>query len=41
VEVNASATIRDHDLCGLRRLAAGLGDTLKRGLILYDGSAAF
>jgi uncharacterized protein len=38
VEVKASATIREHDLRGLRRLAAGLGDTLKQGLILYDGS---
>ena len=38
VEVKASATIRDHDLRGLRRLAAGLGDTLTQGFILYDGS---
>jgi predicted AAA+ superfamily ATPase len=38
VEVKASATIRDHDLRGLRRFAAGLGDTLKLGIILYDGS---
>lgn len=37
VEVKAAATVRDGDLRGLRRLAAGVGAQFAVGLVLYDG----
>lgn len=37
VEVKASATVRESDLRGLRKLAGLAGDQFKLGVLLYDG----
>ena len=37
VEVKASATVKDSDLRGLRKLATLAGDQFKMGILLYDG----
>ncbi|EKD40499.1 MAG: hypothetical protein ACD_75C00031G0005 [uncultured bacterium] len=37
VEVKASATVKESDLRGLKRLAGVAGDQFKLGVILYDG----
>lgn len=37
VEVKASATVKESDLKGLRKLATLAGDQFKMGLLLYDG----
>jgi len=37
VEVKASATVKESDLRGLRRLASLAGNQFKRGILLYDG----
>lgn len=37
VEVKASATIRQSDLRGLKKLAGLAGESLKMGVLLYDG----
>jgi predicted AAA+ superfamily ATPase len=37
VEVKASATVKDTDLRGLRKLASLAGDDFKMGVLLYDG----
>lgn len=38
VEVKASATVKDSDLRGLRKLARIAGDQFKMGVLLYDGT---
>lgn len=37
IEVKASATVRDSDFKGLRRLQRQVGKKLKSGILLYDG----
>jgi hypothetical protein len=37
VEVKASATVNQHDLKGLKKLAKLSGDQFKMGVLLYDG----
>lgn len=37
VEVKASATVKESDLRGLRKLATLAGDQFKMGVLLYDG----
>jgi hypothetical protein len=37
VEVKASATVKESDLRGLRKLAGLAGDSFKMGVLLYDG----
>jgi uncharacterized protein len=37
VEVKASATVNEHDLKGLKKLAKLSGDQFKMGVLLYDG----
>lgn len=37
VEVKASATVKESDLRGLRKLASLAGDQFKLGILLYDG----
>jgi len=37
VEVKASATVKESDLKGLRKLASLAGDQFKMGILLYDG----
>jgi predicted AAA+ superfamily ATPase len=37
VEVKASATVKESDLRGLRKLSSLAGDQFKMGLLLYDG----
>ena len=37
VEVKASATVKEGDLRGLRKLASLAGDPFKMGILLYDG----
>ena len=37
VEVKASATVNEHDLKGLKKLAMLSGDLFKMGVLLYDG----
>ena len=37
VEVKASATVKERDLRGLRKLSALAGDQFKMGILLYDG----
>jgi len=37
IEVKASATVRDGDFKGLRRLQRQLGKQMKAGILLYDG----
>jgi predicted AAA+ superfamily ATPase len=39
VEVKASASIRESDLRGLKKLAAVAGDRFKMGVVLHDGDA--
>ena len=38
VEIKSSASVREGDLRGLKRLASIAGDTFKLGVILYDGT---
>ena len=38
VEVKASATVKDGDLRGLRKLSSLAGDQFKMGILLYDGN---
>lgn len=38
VEVKASATVKERDLRGLRKLSALAGDQFKMGILLYDGN---
>lgn len=38
VEVKATATVREADLRGLRKLASLAGSAFKRGVLLYDGT---
>ncbi len=38
IEVKASATVKERDLRGLRKLASLAGDQFKMGVLLYDGS---
>jgi hypothetical protein len=38
VEIKATATVKESDLRGLKRLANNAGDTFKLGVILYDGT---
>jgi hypothetical protein len=38
VEVKASATVKESDLKGLRKLASLAGDQFKMGVLLYDGN---
>jgi predicted AAA+ superfamily ATPase len=38
VEVKATATVKESDLRGLKRLASVAGDQFKSGVILYDGA---
>ena len=40
VEVKASATVKESDLRGLRKLYALAGDKFKMGVLLYDGDEA-
>ena len=40
MEVKASATITEKDLRGLKRLQVLAGDTMRMGVILYDGTEA-
>ena len=40
VEVKASATVKQSDLRGLRKLATLAGDQFKMGVVLYDGDEA-
>ena len=40
VEVKASATIKEKDLRGLKKLAQLSGDQFKMGVLLYDGTEA-
>jgi predicted AAA+ superfamily ATPase len=37
VEIKASATVRESDLRGLKKLASLAGDQFKLGVLLYDG----
>jgi predicted AAA+ superfamily ATPase len=37
VEVKASATVKEGDLRGLRKLVGLAGDSFKMGVVLYDG----
>ena len=37
VEVKASATVKETDLKGLRKLSRLAGDHFKMGILLYDG----
>ena len=37
VEVKSSATVKEVDLKGLRKLARLAGDQFKMGILLYDG----
>ena len=37
VEIKVSATVRDGDFTGLRKLARATGDRFVRGVVLYDG----
>jgi len=37
VEVKASATVRERDLRGLKKLARLAGDQFTAGVLLYDG----
>ena len=37
VEVKASATVKEGDLRGLRKLAGLAGNSFKMGVLLYDG----
>jgi len=37
VEVKASATVKEHDLRGLKKLASLAGDQFSEGVLLYDG----
>ena len=37
VEVKSSATVKDNDLRGLKKLASIAGDRFKLGVLLYDG----
>ena len=37
VEVKASATVKESDLRGLKKLASLAGDHFKIGILLYDG----
>jgi hypothetical protein len=37
IEVKAAATVNASDFKGLRKLADASGDTLRLGLVLYDG----
>lgn len=37
VEVKASATVKESDFRGLRKLASLAGDTFRMGIVLYDG----
>jgi hypothetical protein len=39
IEVKASATVRSSDLRGMRKLKKACGDTMKLGVVLYDGEA--
>jgi predicted AAA+ superfamily ATPase len=38
VEVKASATVKESDLRGLKKLANIAGDQFKMGVLLYDGT---
>jgi hypothetical protein len=38
VEIKASATVKDSDLRGLKKLASVAGDQFKMGVLLYDGT---
>lgn len=38
VEVKASATVKDSDLRGLKKLASQAGEQFKMGVVLYDGT---
>lgn len=38
VEVKAAATVKEHDLRGLKKLASLAGSQFKMGVLLYDGS---
>lgn len=38
VEVKATATVKENDLRGLRKLASVAGDQFKMGVLLYDGT---
>ncbi len=38
VETKASATAKDSDLRGLKKLSALAGDQFKMGILLYDGN---
>lgn len=40
VEVKAAATVREGDLRGLRKLAGLVGNRLRMGVLLYDGTEA-
>ena len=40
IEVKAAATLTEKDLRGLKRLAVLAGDSLKMGVMLYDGTEA-
>ena len=40
VEVKATASLKESDLRGLKKLAAIAGDQFKMGIVLYDGDAA-
>jgi len=39
VEVNATATVTERDLRGLRRRSAAAGSRFTAGMVLYDGTA--
>ncbi|MFW9595791.1 MAG: DUF4143 domain-containing protein, partial [Macromonas sp.] len=39
VEVKATATVKEGDLRGLKKLASLAGDQFKMGVLLYDGTA--
>jgi len=43
IEVKASATVKDRDFRGLRKLKSAAGESFRSGVVLYDGetSAAF
>ena len=40
VEIKVSATVRDGDFTGLRKLARSTGDRFLRGVVLYDGETS-
>jgi predicted AAA+ superfamily ATPase len=40
IEVKASATVRESDFKGLKKLAKLAGDNFTMGLVLYDGTEA-